>query len=360
MICKTFLTTRFGVPFVVTVPASAVIDAIAAGEKVEDWKPSYTYRVVQETFANTQRTWRFVETDVDGKWVYVGTLESNGDVRLTAGSKIGATKPRVRIAQRVIRAIFDGRGDAVTKAGYSAEEETKATQPAALPVAEPQRFTGPLAFLADTFTVAVGYGLKRPMLRLHFGDRRFKFYLSKRGTVCLKTGELTGAAEDGSRDPVGDEQYAGCLLRGQFLPAKVGTEGGQPGKTRELLPTEREFIDRLAKDAVGFIAQCGKDMCRCCYCGQPLEDVRSKAVGYGEVCAKRWGLPWGTEKAVENAPSFAKSYDANAAALLFAARQVKNGVVDALAWDVFADWLEEKGLPRCKVPKADVTLPRND
>jgi hypothetical protein len=34
----------------------------------------------------------------------------------------------------------------------------------------------------------------------------------------------------------------------------------------------------------------------CCFCGLKLEDERSVAVGYGPVCAKNWGLPWGAEK----------------------------------------------------------------
>lgn len=32
-------------------------------------------------------------------------------------------------------------------------------------------------------------------------------------------------------------------------------------------------------------------MCRCSFCGLALTDEGSVEVGYGPVCAKRWGLP---------------------------------------------------------------------
>lgn len=353
-----------GFRFTVSVPAAAIITAVRGGESAADWQPSYAYRTAVKSFNNNgyARTCLFIESLVGKNWVYVGTVESDGTLRLTAGSKIPADKPRVRLAQRIVKAVWDGRGAAVEAAGYGLTAGD-APQPivADLPAEPETNLSKSLRFLADAFTVAVGYGLKRPMLRLHFGDRRFKFYLSNRGTVCLKTGALTAKAEDGSRDPIGDEEYAGCLVRGRFLPAKVGGDHyAQPrtARERELLPTEKEFMGKLVADPVGFVAQCGKDMCRCCYCGQPLEDARSKAVGYGETCAKRWGLPWGSEKAVENAPSFAKSWDEDAHGLLNAIRDDKSG--DTTRWLIFADWLQEKGLPRCEVPKAGAQLPRND
>ena len=38
----------------------------------------------------------------------------------------------------------------------------------------------------------------------------------------------------------------------------------------------------------------------CCFCGQLLTDEeRSVAFGYGPVCAKHWGLPWGKIATVE-------------------------------------------------------------
>lgn len=214
-----------------------------------------------------------------------------------------------------------------------------------------------LDFIADSFVVAVGYGLKRPMIRVHYKDQRFKLYLSRRGTVCLKSGMLAAPSEDGSRDPVGDEEYVGCFLRGDFSPARTGYGSDRDRPLRPMTEVEREFLARLADDPVAFLAACSKDMCRCCYCAQPLEDPRSKAVGYGETCAKRWGLPWGAKKAGEKVPSFAESYDDTSHKLIIALR---NNPQDVQGWAVFGDWLEDHGLTRCKAPATGVQLPRND
>jgi uncharacterized protein (TIGR02996 family) len=210
--------------------------------------------------------------------------------------------------------------------------------------------TTALDFIADSFVVAVGYGLLRPMIRVHYKDQRFKFYLSAKGTVCLKSGRLL----PGTQDPEGDEEYIGCLLRGRFSPARNDVTR----RERPLTATEAEFLAKLGEDPVAFLAQCSKDMCRCCYCYAPLEDERSKAVGYGSICAGRYGLPWGEAKHMENAPSFAKAYNQTAHELLAG---IRANPKDEQAWGVFGDWLEENGLPRPQPNLAkNPRLPRND
>lgn len=218
-----------------------------------------------------------------------------------------------------------------------------------------------LAFLADSFVIAIGYGLKKPMIRAHYKDQRFKFYLSQKGTVCIKSGFLVAGDynEAGqptwTNDPLGDEFYIGCLLRGQFLPA---TEGyGTQGPKRNCTLTETEFLSKFRENPVEFLAQCSRDMGRCSYCNLPLEDPRSKKIGYGSTCAKRWGLPWGDDSYMEKAPSFAKNYNEQGAGLLAGLRsEPKNET----RWHILADWLEENCLPRCEMPKGPVVLPRND
>ena len=222
-------------------------------------------------------------------------------------------------------------------------------------------------FLADWFTLAVGYGLKRPMLRTHFRDQRFKFYLSRKGTLCLKSGMLA-VNDDGSftHDPVGDEFYVGCLMDGRF---RVATERYQDnngrwrdGPERKLTATETEFLTRLSASPVSFLAECSKDMQRCCYCNLPLSDERSMKIGYGEVCAHRYGMPWGNDKAMETAPSFAKVYGPDAHHMLVAIRTTEDEAERKVAWLELADWLDERGLPRCQSPEdrgnGRVQLPR--
>jgi hypothetical protein len=43
----------------------------------------------------------------------------------------------------------------------------------------------------------------------------------------------------------------------------------------------------------------GKKFCYCCFCGRQLETKESLAVGYGPICAGKWGLPWGDSSVEE-------------------------------------------------------------
>ena len=52
-----------------------------------------------------------------------------------------------------------------------------------------------------------------------------------------------------------------------------------------------EYLLAIAHDPA-YAAKCyGALMCQCSFCGLPLSDEGSVEVGYGPVCAKRWGLP---------------------------------------------------------------------
>ena len=37
----------------------------------------------------------------------------------------------------------------------------------------------------------------------------------------------------------------------------------------------------------------GKHTGHCCFCARTLTDARSVSVGYGPICADKFGLPWG-------------------------------------------------------------------
>jgi hypothetical protein len=205
-----------------------------------------------------------------------------------------------------------------------------------------------IAFLADSFVFAVGMGLKAPMIRLGFQERRYKIYLSRRGTLCFKS----GAVRPGTSDPIGDEEYVGCLYQGRFLP----------NKERRPLAVENEFFARLSADPVGFMAACSKDMNRCCYCNLPLEDERSKEVGYGKICAERWGLPWGKGSG-SHVVSFAQLWER---AGTTEARNIR-GLCQAIRqqprqeelWLILGDALEEAGWTGKKpqAPQGSVVVP---
>jgi hypothetical protein len=207
-----------------------------------------------------------------------------------------------------------------------------------------------IAFLSDSFLYAIGMGLKRPMIRMQVNNRRYKIYLSKRGTLCFKSGKVM----PGTSDPVGDEEYVGCLFNGKFLP----------NKARDVLTEEQVVLDNLSIDPVGFLFKTSKDMDRCCYCNLPLEDKRSKDVGYGPICAGRWGLPWGEKDYKENVPSFAKLWASadisNKNNIRMICESIRGDAWNSDLWKILGDVLEEAGFdPNRKpnVPERGITIP---
>ena len=54
-------------------------------------------------------------------------------------------------------------------------------------------------------------------------------------------------------------------------------------------------LEAFSSDPAGVAAEHGKLTGRCCFCNTGLSDERSTDVGYGPVCAKHYGLPWGAK-----------------------------------------------------------------
>lgn len=54
-----------------------------------------------------------------------------------------------------------------------------------------------------------------------------------------------------------------------------------------------KLLKEFAKNPEEIAAEYGKLTGNCCFCSRALEDERSTEVGYGPVCAKRYGLKWG-------------------------------------------------------------------
>jgi len=52
-------------------------------------------------------------------------------------------------------------------------------------------------------------------------------------------------------------------------------------------------IENFAADPVKVSADHGKLTHNCCYCSKKLDTQESLDVGYGPICAKHYGLPWG-------------------------------------------------------------------
>lgn len=82
--------------------------------------------------------------------------------------------------------------------------------------------------------------------------------------------------------PFGNNKFYGRISEdGVFTMA--------PKNTQEVLDLVKEF----AANPEVVAARYGRLTGNCCFCHRPLKDERSTSVGYGPVCADRFGLKWG-------------------------------------------------------------------
>jgi hypothetical protein len=123
MLTKNFFTA--GKAIFTVEPSEAFVTAKA--QLGETFHPHYTYRVDRvEMEAKGQwpaKTCYFVKAlsgpDNTSDYVYLGMLDAEtGEVRLTQKSAFPATATRVLVVQRVLKAIFDGRGGQIAAAGW--------------------------------------------------------------------------------------------------------------------------------------------------------------------------------------------------------------------------------------------------
>jgi hypothetical protein len=62
---------------------------------------------------------------------------------------------------------------------------------------------------------------------------------------------------------------------------------------RSCKPRTVELMKVIQVDPVAAFALWGRETGFCCFCNHEIETDESLAVGYGPVCADRYGLPWG-------------------------------------------------------------------
>ena len=169
-------------------------------------------------------------------------------------------------------------GSLTPKQMYWAEKvAARATAPA--PVGE--KLGGNLSAITEKFQAAKANGLKRPALIFpNIGPIN-----KARVSLAPETGKNPGCLYVKA-----DGQYAGKIdPSGNYFAAR--------GASEELTA----FLHAFAADPVGVGAAKGKDAGACCFCGLQLTDARSLAAGYGPICAKHWGLPWGAAELKEAA-----------------------------------------------------------
>jgi hypothetical protein len=67
-------------------------------------------------------------------------------------------------------------------------------------------------------------------------------------------------------------------------------------KSREWQEWVLPILEQFALNPGGIASQQGKATGSCCFCNRVLTDARSLQTGYGEVCAKHYGLQWPLEQ----------------------------------------------------------------
>lgn len=82
--------------------------------------------------------------------------------------------------------------------------------------------------------------------------------------------------------------------------ARIETDGSLTLNEKALRPLGlEEELRKFAADPAGYAASYGQKSSNCCFCGTEITSDDSLAVGYGPICADRWGLPWGCDKPLE-------------------------------------------------------------
>lgn len=148
----------------------------------------------------------------------------------------------------------------------------RATAPAPAPAA-----TVNVSAIFDLLNGAAARGLKHPKVRL-----------------TAPGGERIVLAINGDRS-----RYAGSIRLTDGLPFGESTYYGRITPDGSVLRADAmtdevlELLVAFAADPAGVGALIGKRTGSCCFCSRLLETRESVAVGYGPVCATKYGLPWG-------------------------------------------------------------------
>jgi uncharacterized protein DUF6011 len=135
--------------------------------------------------------------------------------------------------------------------------------------------------VAKLFATALANGLNRRAIRLQTSDG---------GAV-----KLTPASESGK-----NAGFIYIKLNGEYM-GKVSPEG-QFSPVAACTESLRGFVAEFGNNTVQMARQFGRMTSSCCFCGRNLDTAESNAVGYGPICAEKYGLPWGyaTVETVQN------------------------------------------------------------
>jgi hypothetical protein len=191
---------------------------------------------------------------------------------VAAGQLTGGT---LNFAQSLLRASRSRRGLTPKQAAWVPQLVTRATTPPPAPIGE--ALAPEAGGIFALFESATAHGLKWPKIHLVAQDGS-PVVFSRAGSRSRYEGQVM--VTDGGR--FGANRYYGRIdTDGRLYPA--GAMG----------PSVRALVEAFAADPATVAATYGRQTGSCCFCSLQLTTDESLAVGYGPVCAKKFGLPWG-------------------------------------------------------------------
>ena len=154
----------------------------------------------------------------------------------------------------------------------------------------------PIAVGSMTDVVAlfdrVSKHLKAPKVVLRLSDAE-EIRVSRYGAGSKYNGQIKVASasifDDGQYGPQG-RWYGTIATDGTFSSSR---------KAAEKVAPIAALLTAFAAEPAKVAAEHGKLMGRCCFCNRALSKEDSTGVGYGQICAKRYGLPYGAAARVE-------------------------------------------------------------
>jgi hypothetical protein len=130
---------------------------------------------------------------------------------------------------------------------------------------------------AEDYVFAKG-GKKRPQIKFDSTTASPK--------ICFK---IAGKASkyQGKVVVTSGGQYGGSSFYGHI------DQGGVYTPFPKATPAVIEFVVKFAGNPHKMGSAYGLATMHCCYCQKAIDTVNSKTMGYGPVCASKFGLPWG-------------------------------------------------------------------
>ena len=224
-------------------------------------------------------------------------------------------------AADMVAAIESVRGPSNVQAAWAHKLAVSAITPKAARASESIDLSAIIAMMDK----AANAQKRAPRIVLAHGEDRV---VLSRATDRSKAPGTINITDGGA---FGDNVWFGRIARdGSVQPSRHYSE------VRELMAT-------LAANPAKVAGQHGVATGNCCFCARDLSDKRSRSVGYGPICADKYGLPYGEVSPEVEAADVASRdlseelqeddlYDIDCMAVAY--RMIGKGVCNNLVWDI--------------------------